>query len=536
MSNCLSIAVFFLGCFSLYAQPDSLAPVMSVMDTNNIKLTTMANGDMGWNYTNMTTRAPKFEDTGFLYASGLWIASKDTTNGLYLAANSYNNTGGMDFWAGPIADYYDTDYDTTYNRSWTIGMEEIDYHRAHYFEDSYEMPEVIAHWPGNGSISNGESDQLAPYYDDNSNGIYEPESGDFPLIRGDKAVFVIYNDDRNVHTNTGGIKVGAEVHMMLYAYNSEDTAIYNAVFVHYEVFNRGDNDFNEMYAAVWNDWDLGGNYDDIIACDKDRNVSFVYNQFNFDKSIFGTDSILVSQGFGNNPPAAGLISLNEDIYTHTYWQNNSNAMSGNLQEAKHYINHLNGYWTDGSPIPSNDGSLLFNDISVEDTLDLDLVHNWGERDRRSLHNVLIPSFLSGESFCLDFAYVFAENTNYSAKKNAVLLMDYVDDIQVFYDAHFANCTDHSADFDNLSTEEFVEELEVDLLKGAGSNVWVLSGRGNMPKAYTVHLVNTVGQELYQTYWDTESDLEMKMDSFAKGVYFIRIRSGNESRTMSFIKE
>ncbi len=535
MKNYFSSFAFILGIICLSAQPDSLAPVLSTMDTNNIKMTTMANGDMGWDYENSTTLAPKGGDVGFLFASSLWLGAPDYTGDLHVAANTYKQNG-FDFWAGPVANSYDVSYDEKYNRSWTVSSDQIMFHREQFSLPGYVMPEVIKNWPGNGDTNNGENDQLAPFYDINTNGLYEPHFGDFPLIRGDKAVFVIYNDDREAHANSGGTKFGAEIHMMMYAFDSVEPELDNTVFVHYEVYNRGVSTFLELYAGMWNDWDLGSYNDDVFACDKDRNVSFVYNRDDFDGNVVDSNSVILQHGYGNNPPAAGLISLNEDMYAHMFNNNNSDPKTGNPEEAEHYFNYLNAKMKDGSIAIMLEYPLFWNNFSVEDTSDLELSYSSVPRDRRSVHSQFIPSFLPGESFCLDFAYVFAENTNYTAKQNAVLLMDYVDDVQLFYDNHYTGCTDHTADFDDLSTDELSGNMDFDLLKNASSNIWVLNNKGESSKAYTVHIINALGQDINQVNWKTETVLELDMNPYAKGVYFLQITSEMDSKTLSLVKE
>ncbi len=525
----------FLGIAIASAQPDSLAPVSTALDTNNINFTSMANGDMGWDYIERTTLAPKTGDAGFLFASSLWLGAPDNTGNLHLAANTYKQNG-LDYWPGPIGDDYDTDYDDTYNRSWLVSSDQIMFHREQFNLAGYVMPEVIENWPGNGNTTNGESAQLAPYYDINSNEIYEPHFGDFPLIRGNKAIFIMYNDDREIHASSGGAKIGAEVHMMIYAYDSVEPELDNSVFVHYEVFNRGSVDFLEFYAGVFNDWELGGYADDYIACDIDRNLSMVFNTDNFDEDIYSVDSLDIINGYGINPPAAGMVSLNEDIYVHWSWNNNFNPKTGNPEEAEHYFNYLNAMWKDGSINSWGNNPNYMMSIELEDTTDLDFVTNIPD-DRRSLHGVFLPSFLPGESFCLDFAYVYARNTTYTAKQNAVLLMDYVDDIQVFYDDHFANCTDHTADFDNLSTTEFSKDLGIELLKGTGLGELILSDNSTLPKHYSIQVINILGQPIFSVEWDSETELLMNLSKYSQGMYYIQIKNkGKSIKTLPITNE
>jgi len=35
----------------------------------------------------------------------------------------------------------------------------------------------------------GQSEKIAPFYDNNNDGIYDPMAGDYPQIKGDQALF-----------------------------------------------------------------------------------------------------------------------------------------------------------------------------------------------------------------------------------------------------------------------------------------------------------------------------------------------------------
>jgi hypothetical protein len=60
--------------------------------------------------------------------------------------------------------------------------------------------------------------------------------GDYPLIRGDQALFFIFNDDRNVHSETQGNKLKAEIHGMAYVFDLPgDTAFNNTIFMNYKI-------------------------------------------------------------------------------------------------------------------------------------------------------------------------------------------------------------------------------------------------------------------------------------------------------------
>ncbi|MCX6269668.1 MAG: T9SS C-terminal target domain-containing protein, partial [Bacteroidetes bacterium] len=144
---------------------------------------------------------------------------------------------------------------------------------------------AILTWPGNGNVALGQSAQLAPYYDLNNNGVYEPMLGDYPLIRGDQAVFFIQNDNRRLHSETTGDKLGVEIHGMAYAFDcQDDSALVYTTFLHYDVINRSNNTYHDTYFGTFTDTDLGYAWDDYVGCDVGRGSFYCYNGRNIDGS------------------------------------------------------------------------------------------------------------------------------------------------------------------------------------------------------------------------------------------------------------
>ena len=134
------------------------------------------------------------------------------------------------------------------------------------------------------------SDQgLAPFFDENQNGIYEPHFGDYPIIEirgceelsilpqyGDQMIFWIYNDAGGVHSETGGIPIQMEIQVEAFAYETNDE-INNMTFYRYKLINRALDQIDSCFFAMWIDPDLGCHLDDYIGCDTARSMMYVYN-------------------------------------------------------------------------------------------------------------------------------------------------------------------------------------------------------------------------------------------------------------------
>ncbi len=62
--------------------------------------------------------------------------------------------------------------------------------------------------------------------------------GDYPIIRGDQAIFLVFNDSLNLHTSSQGGILGIEIAGMAYAFDKPDeSTLFNTIFFHYDVTN-----------------------------------------------------------------------------------------------------------------------------------------------------------------------------------------------------------------------------------------------------------------------------------------------------------
>ncbi len=82
--------------------------------------------------------------------------------------------------------YNDSAYDVYWTRVWKLSKQEIEYHQTHWWETGYQPVETILTWPGNGYTTNEQMYKIAPFYDNNNDGVYNPTNGDYPVIKGDE--------------------------------------------------------------------------------------------------------------------------------------------------------------------------------------------------------------------------------------------------------------------------------------------------------------------------------------------------------------
>ncbi len=244
---------------------------------------------------------PKNGNASTIYANSLWVGGKDISGDLKLAAVCYRELGN-DYWPGPLSIGTATIDVTTmnaWNRFFTVTKQDL----LDFSNNPSDIPASILEWPAHGDTTKGQAFYLAPFHDVDGDSVYNPYKGDYPAIKGDEAVFFIFNDNFGSHTESEGSPIGMEVHAMVYAFDSPgDEALNNTLFMNYKLFNRSLSTLHDTYVGLWTDFDIGYAYDDYIGCDVERGTYYGYNGELFDGT--GLDS-----HYGNNSPLQTLTIL-----------------------------------------------------------------------------------------------------------------------------------------------------------------------------------------------------------------------------------
>lgn len=411
--------------FSVFGQVSK-----SILDFNNTDVIISNNGSLFHNasMTSAGYEVPKGMSANAIFASAFLSYATDANGGEGGSVHTYEK---YEFFPGPIAtDYTTTNYLNKYQTSlWKISQSEINQHIADWNTIGYIVPGSIAAWPGNGDVSNGEAQLLAPYVDVNTDGVYSPELGDYPEIRGDVVVYAIMNDANGIHQGSGFTSLGLELHVMLYQYITTDE-LNNANFLSAVVVNRSVNEYNDYHFGLFVDFDLGNYNDDYVGTDINRNLAYVYNGDLLDENSTS------SSGYQANPPGFGVLSLNNTLSSNVEF---SNITSPTIPGVVRMMKGLNAA---GTPILDNMGTEVKHMYAGTATT------GWSEvgaanppGDRR---NVLgfdpIVLQANGGQHCYDFAFVYDRNqtTNqvFEAVDSLLLTSDFV---QQFYDAQSNSC-------------------------------------------------------------------------------------------------
>ena len=440
----LTLFVASIISFSGGAQTTTLKPLSS----NNADAV-LADGGIFFNdpdNQNFGYSVPNGSLISTIYSMSFWYGGLDINGQLKLSAQLYEQFD--DQFEGPLTVNGTATADVS--GAWEtaifeVSKSEIDFHIANYMTGGYVPTQSIALWPGNGDVVNGFANDLAPYVDVDSDGIYDPLAGDYPCIRGDHAVYIIMNDKAGVHAS-GGDPIGIEMHYMFYEYETSDD-INNTTFVYGKVINRGTQTIQDFKMSTFLDADLGNYSDDYIGSDSTRNLMFFYNGDNMDEP-----SSVVFNSYMEAPPAVGIMSLTHDL--------ESAGITGTgFNNPIDYWNVMNAKdpsgtnWTNPVTMATTNFQYASEPGSANDTESEFALGN-PPGDRRGIATVNLGTLTPNATHEFDYAVIYNRDTVDNID-NASGLLAVADFVQNFFDATVANeCLSSIASLNEIVLPEF----------------------------------------------------------------------------------
>lgn len=576
----------FLLCFSQNIAYDSL-------DINNINARINSNGAHFWDFVgNAKFEAPKGSGKTSVFCSTLWIGGIDTNGQLVTAADRFNQSG-HDYWSGPVSNVYDSAYDARWNKTWKVLKSDVDYHKAHWWQAGYVIPQSIINWPAHGDTSLGQSKIIAPFFDNNGNGIYEPAAGDYPQIKGDMSIFFVFNDDRNLHTESSGQKLGIEIIALAYAFACQnDSALWNTIFLKYKITNRSAIKYTNAYMGVWTDIDLGYAFDDYIGSDVQRGSFYTYNG----KAVDGNGE---TYAYGAVPPAQsvtilggpyidpdnldnpkydqnGLQLCNESINGDNFgdsindnerygmrkfmYYNNSSGIQGEPVTAMDYYNYLKGFWKDSTqmqwggnahfPGPGVCGPVC--DFMFPGDSDTCLwgtggqtpacTPMWNEQtatnqpnDRRGLGSMGPFTFEPGATHELDIAYVFGRDYANGAWASVLNMQQRIDSIRKYFVNDTTPC---GGGFSAIPVVQ-KQEMNLHIYPNPASSVMsvelVVGAQDFVPAhASLCRVYNILGTEVFSKSF-SGNKFNLDVSGLAKGLYLLKVENEGGVAVKRFVK-
>ena len=388
------ITIFcFTGFFnSIIAQTNCAAGTATeTLDAANSTITLSSSGIWAFDPEGNTPaygwpRRENNDGPGIMFTGNLWFGGFDDGGNLKLAAKTYemDNNNGYGYWPGPLdATTGTTDSLTCSNwdRLFKVNKTDIENFITDYYDNGQlddPIPVSVLGWPGNGNpfFSGihgfelpeilGFGQGLAPFFDHNFDGIYDPSAGDYPQINcADQAVWWVFNDRGN-SSNMIGEPVKIEIQILAYVYDTNIDNIYNSSFYDVKFINRASEPIDSFFVGIWIDPDLGCGEDDYLGCVPEENFVYVYNQDALDGGPDGSCS--GTKTYQEEPPNYGVKLIKKpldefgeevDMFSFNYYFNNSTFPLGHVNPTfpEEYYNYLTGRRLDGAPYQDPSGAL-----------------------------------------------------------------------------------------------------------------------------------------------------------------------------------
>ncbi|MBS1685937.1 MAG: hypothetical protein JSS76_14400 [Bacteroidetes bacterium] len=408
------------------------------IDINNVRATLLTAGDMWFDVPTSSAayEVPKgargVANAQAIYAGAIWVSGLDQGNNLKIAALTYRQNGGSDYYSGPLDNNGTTTLATcrVWDQHFPVWASQIKPFVAQYqvalsaaggnpANVSISISTVsdsIKYWPAKGNpylAAKGYdvSGILAPFYDADGDGNYDPAHGDYPTIKqgginprsfdgycgnpktddltytknnayADEMVFWVTNDKGGVHNGTSsGAPIGIQINNLAFAFQSSDE-INSMTFYTYNILNKSGAVLNKTYMSQYVDPDLGCPYNDRVGCDTSRSIGIMYNGvpqntgntpgYSYVCDLTGSTACSNGTiGYGCDLPMLGVDFFEGPVDTITYPNpanpsgprihrqlgmtafesyTNSNTATGDPVTSVQFRNYQTGKWKDGTPV------------------------------------------------------------------------------------------------------------------------------------------------------------------------------------------
>ncbi|MBV6441547.1 MAG: hypothetical protein EPGJADBJ_03233 [Saprospiraceae bacterium] len=367
-------------CYALAANITSLpaqqpvcpsASAILVLSGNDIQARIQANGSLFSDGSFFYKPNPNANNPSTIYAASLWLGGIDPGGNLKLSVGDYGSGQA----AGPLNDDGTTSPDicADWDRLFRVYGADV----AAFLADlpmltgnpaaAIAQYKDIMGWPGQGNPYFAaiwgfdlpfSTAGLAPFYDADNDGTYDPLDGDFPaVLLRNKAPFVpativwtVFNDSNS----SISLSFRMETQLTAWEFNCPDQPVLNrSVFTSHKMIYRGTDLIDSCFAGIWVDFDLGCYTDDFVGCDTARDVFYVYNQ----DAVDGTTGAVCDMGvatFSDSVPVQSVAMLSHSMDKFIYYNNSSvgipMVVTTDPDLPLEFYRYLTGHWKDGAPM------------------------------------------------------------------------------------------------------------------------------------------------------------------------------------------
>lgn len=505
------------------------------LDVNQVNALLLNGGAMHWDYNLGRYEVPKGSGINSGGPLALWFAGVDDQGQLRLAAQTYRQSGS-DFHTGPIDPNTDDQgaLCEQYDRFWKVAASEIEEFKSNFTNGNIsgidDVPTSIQEWPGRnsnyGDFLIGDLD-VAPFVDANNDGNYDPLTGDYPKIRGDQAVWWVYND-RKIHEETTGEPLDIQVSVL--AYSFIDSPLDYTTFYQYEFLNAGSHHLQDFRVGQWFNPNFGCWTNDYVGCQPEENLVFVYNA--------ELESSHCSFGHGDSWPILGMKFINgltgndgEELNMSSFLVHGKTGTNGAPFYPEHFYRFMKAQWRDGTHLTfggngyggSEISNFMYPSNPSESGTEADGF--WSECsvgnepwDRRFVAGFGGIDFPPGAKNSLTVAMVW-DDSNSGPCPDISLFNAHVNQIKDIHDQLIVS------DLTGVSESPFEQSLQ--LFPNPMQTSATLHWDGETENPNHVEMVDLSGQVIMQKKIPNTNHCIIERSSLQSGLYFFKLMNDNK---------
>lgn len=518
------------------------------LNINNIRAGIPHIGSLWWDGSDGRYIAPKpaegEPEVSAIFAGGLWLGGEHPDGTTRVAAQTYGGSlwGQTDYFPGPIngeTGMVSPDDCTNWDKHFSILRSEVNSHRIDFSNDNEidNRDSAVYSWPGKDNphffdfnfFNLPVGQDLAPFIDTNGDNIYNPDDGDYPDIKGDQAIWWVFNDIGNIHMSSNGLPINIEVQAMAYAYQSFEPAIDNTTFYDFKLKYYGEETLENFQTALWTDVELGCYTDDYFGIDTTRNMAFYYNQDFVDGDFF--DQCGSVETYGMEIPVLGIKLLEDSenlgVTSYTYYLTNIlGSPPGGITDpsaAREYLRYMSGKWRDNSAIANGGNGYDFssNDtttfvfpgnpsIDEEWSLCSAASDNSPELERNTIMSSGGTPLHPGDIRELSYAVIFVPDVPHPCP-----------DMSELYEA-----CEIVENFDGIASDVFDVKNEVKLQiepNPISSNFRISTQNVNIE---SVEVISISGERVHYQETLPQQNISIRLNEVVKGFYIVKVRTVN----------
>lgn len=402
------------------------------------------------------------QPTAGIYTSSLWIGGIDAAGKIRVAAETFHNEKNHFRYApGPQG----TADCKPWDRFWAISRAALERHRADLADGKIDLPlePEIEAWPATGNPNfkklHGydlppDGSTLAPFFDADGDGKYDPTAGDFPHPAGadtslhpSKIVWSLFHDPKIAYADSLG-SLGFEFGWTAWAMACADTSVLNdAVFFSLKIRNASSQVVDSVQVGIWNDHRLGKkNDEDGFGTDLPTSSFFYFNTTPNDIPALADDDFL---SYHKNPPAAAFTLLGRPLKHSIFSMGGATCelpAYSSPSNAKQFYHRLNGRLITGEQITFK--SWVSDSTFVSDFVFADrpsVPNGWNMLNyrlscdfQRTLWTAALDKMQPNQTETLEYAYTFHRDSVRSNLENVDFMFARLGQLHQFYDQNFKN--------------------------------------------------------------------------------------------------